>query len=152
MTQSGPAGSGFPRQRPTLSSGSHSWRREPKVRGHFTCHWDPTPAQKALYESLSTAAKDAFVESFANASIAPFGYDPLGLDGSSIQAKLVVGERYTSVHAYSWTEFEIEAKSGKLTVTNWGIAANDADDLKNDPKSVIGRVPAVVHRFEVTPK
>lgn len=111
-----------------------------------------TPAQKALYESLPTAAKDAFVESFANASIAPFGYDPLGLDGSSIQAKLVVGERYTSVHAYSWTEFEIEAKSGKLTVTNWGIAAYDADDLKNDPKSVIGRVPAVVHRFEVTPK
>ncbi|HMQ22026.1 MAG TPA: hypothetical protein PKE00_06015 [Planctomycetota bacterium] len=59
---------------------------------------------------------------------------------------------YTAAHTYGWTEFEVDPKDSKLTVTTWGIEPYTAEDLKKDPKAIVSRKPEVVSRFAVQPK
>jgi phosphodiesterase/alkaline phosphatase D-like protein len=117
-----------------------------------------SPADKALYDSLPVAPdpddvmddKDDFVKSYVNQALAQLGYDPVGLDGSSIDARLLEGD-YMAVHNYGWTEFEIDAASQLLTVTAYGVPIYTAAEMAADPAGVIGRAPAIVSRFVVTP-
>ena len=117
-----------------------------------------TPEEKALYDSLPVAPdpddevddKDDFVKSYANQALTQLGYDAVGLDGSSIDARLLEGD-YMAVHTYGWTEFEIDAASQLLTVTAYGVPAYTAAEMAADPAGVIGRAPAIVSRFVVTP-
>jgi hypothetical protein len=92
----------------------------------------------AYYESLPLAGKEDFVHALVDAQIALFGYDPLGLDGSSIPAKLLAGA-WTATHTYGWSEFAVDAATQKLTVTTWGL----------DPAH-LDATPSVVSQFEVT--
>lgn len=82
---------------------------------------------------LSTT-KDDLVKAFSNQLLsARYGYDPVGLEGSSINATLLQGD-YMAVHTFGWTEFEIAATSQSLTVTTYGIDAYTAAQLATTPR------------------
>lgn len=99
-----------------------------------------TPTQYQTYLSLPVPFKDAFVQQLVDAQVTPFGYDPIGLSGSPINATLLAGG-YVATHVYGWTEFQIAPTTGVLTVTTWGV----------DP-AVPGAVPSVQSQFRVTPQ
>ncbi len=115
-----------------------------------------TPEQKALYNSLPTAGKDAFIKQIVDAGLAPLGYDPLGLNNNLpqanglINAKLLQGD-YLSTHTYGWTKFDIDPQTQKLTVTTYGIPYYTEAEVKANPGAIASRTPTVVSQFEVTP-
>ena len=96
-----------------------------------------TQGQYAFYNSLPTAGKDAFVRSLVDGGLAPLGYNPIGLENSSIPATLLQGS-YVATHVYGWSEFEIDAATHALTVTTWGV----------DPAQPLA-APAISSRFRV---
>jgi Ca2+-binding RTX toxin-like protein len=67
------------------------------------------PTQKATYDALPAAGKDAFIKQIVNAGITPLGYDPLGLDNNLsqanglINAKLLQGD-YLATNTYGWKD------------------------------------------------
>lgn len=79
-----------------------------------------------------------------------FGYDPIGLEGSPIDANLLQGE-YIAVHTYGWTEFEIAPETAELTVTTYGVPPYTEADLLANPDPILAAEPFVVSQFEVTP-
>jgi uncharacterized repeat protein (TIGR01451 family) len=115
-----------------------------------------TPAQKAQYDVLPNAGKDAFIKNIVNSGLAPLGYDPVGLDknlpqaNGLINAKLLQGD-YVATQTYGWTEFNIDQQTQKLTVTTYGIDAYTRDQLDANPSAITGLQPKVVSQFEVTP-
>lgn len=110
-----------------------------------------TPAQKAFYDSLPRAGKDKFVQALVNNQLSLFGYDPLGLDTSKVAATLLQGS-YVAAHTYGWTEFEIEKATGQLLVTTYGIDSYTEAQLNANPSAIVGRSPAIVSQFRVTPQ
>jgi phosphodiesterase/alkaline phosphatase D-like protein/predicted AlkP superfamily pyrophosphatase or phosphodiesterase len=115
-----------------------------------------TPAQKATYDSLSPAGKNAFIKGVVDGGLAPLGYDPLGLDknlaqaNGLINAKLLQGD-YVATETYGWTEFNIDKDTQKLTVTTYGIDPYTRAELEANPTAITSRTPKVVSQFEVTP-
>jgi len=97
------------------------------------------PLQKAFYDSLPNAAKDSFLQTLLDENITPFGYGALGLEGSAVQAQLLEGG-YVATHTWGWTDVSIDAKTGALTITTWGIP----------PFTSVA--PQVQSRFRVTPQ
>jgi Ca2+-binding RTX toxin-like protein len=86
----------------------------------------------------------------------PLGYDPLGLDKNLAQAdglinaKLLQGD-YVATNTFGWTEFNIDQKTQKLTVTTYGIDAYTRQELEANPTAITNRTPKIVSQFEVTP-
>jgi phosphodiesterase/alkaline phosphatase D-like protein/predicted AlkP superfamily pyrophosphatase or phosphodiesterase len=115
-----------------------------------------TAAQKAQYDALPAAGKDAFIKNIVDSGLAPLGYDPLGLDknlpqaNGLINAKLLQGD-YVATNTYGWTEFDIDKQTQKLTVTTYGIDAYNRAELEANPTAITSRVPKIVSQFEVTP-
>jgi hypothetical protein len=115
-----------------------------------------TPAQKATYDALSAAGKNAFIKGIVDGGLAPLGYDPLGLDknlsqaNGLINAKLLQGD-YVATESYGWTEFNIDKNTQKLTVTTYGIDPYNRAELEANPSAITSRVPKIVSQFEVTP-
>ncbi len=115
-----------------------------------------TPAQKAVYDALNTAGKDAFIKGVVDGGLNPLGYDPLGLDknlaqaNGLINAKLLQGD-YVATHVYGWTEFDINKQTQKLTVTTYGIEPYTRAELEANPAAVTSRQPQIVSQFEVLP-
>ncbi len=115
-----------------------------------------TPQQKALYDSLPTAGKDAFIKQIVNAGLQPLGYDPIGLDANlpiaagKIDATLLQGD-YVATHVYGWTQFDIDQETQVLTVTTYGIQPYTEAELRANPAAIISRRPEVVSQFQVTP-
>ncbi len=109
-----------------------------------------SPAQVAFYQSLPRAGKDAFLGNIVDAQLTPLGYTPLGLQDSSIPATLLQGS-YIATHVYGWTEFSIDATSGQLRVTTYGIDYYDRAELLANPTEVTNRIPTVVSEFVVNP-
>lgn len=109
-----------------------------------------TPAQVAFYQSLPRAGKDAFVRNLVDSAITPLGYDPLGLEGSPIDATLEAGS-YVATHTYGWTEFQVDANDQSLRIITWGIDPYTDADLLN-PATVTNRQPAIVQQFVVRPQ
>jgi alkaline phosphatase D len=121
--------------------------------------------QKALYDALPVANdsdstvndKDDFVKQLINAQLSPLGYDPVGLNANLpaaeglIDATLLKGD-YIAGHSYGWTEFDINPRTQKLTVTTYGIAPYTAAELKADPEGIAARQPKIVSQFAVNPK
>ena len=103
-----------------------------------------------FYSRLTPLRQDRFFLSTANRLLRWFGYSPVGLQGTSIDANLTEGG-YIAVNAYGWGEFEINADTQRLLVTTYGIPWYDQFDLANDPEEVLSRVPAVISQFEVEP-
>lgn len=109
-----------------------------------------TPAQVAFYQSLPRAGKDAFVRNLVDSAITPLGYDPLGLEGSPIDATLEAGS-YVATHTYGWTEFQVDANDQSLRIITWGIDPYTDAALLN-PATVTNRQPAIVQQFVVRPQ
>ena len=115
-----------------------------------------TTAQKAQYDALPAAGKDAFIKNIVNGGLTSLGYDPVGLDNNLsqanglINAKLLQGD-YVATNTYGWTEFDIDKDTQKLTVTTYGIDAYSRSELEANPTSVTSRTPKIVSQFEVTP-
>ncbi|OZA36288.1 MAG: hypothetical protein B7X87_14305 [Hydrogenophilales bacterium 17-64-34] len=55
-----------------------------------------------------------------------------------------------ATHSYGWTEFEIDAATGELIVTTWGIPDYSYDELIANPDLITGLTPQIVSRFSVT--
>ena len=115
-----------------------------------------TPQQKAFYDSLPTAGKDAFIKQIVDGGLQPLGYDPVGLDknlaiaNGKIDATLLVGD-YVATHVYGWTQFDVDATTQKLTVTTYGIPYYTAEDVLANPAAITSLTPTVVSQFEVNP-
>ncbi|OYX28730.1 MAG: hypothetical protein B7Z03_11000 [Hydrogenophilales bacterium 32-62-9] len=118
-----------------------------------------TPEQVAYYDSLpNDLAKDQFIKALVNAQVLPLGYSGLGLEGSGIPFTNLmptlpgVGQLDYSLatHSYGWTEFEIDAATGELIVTTWGIPDYSYDELTANPDLITGLTPQIVSRFSVT--
>ncbi len=77
-------------------------------------------------------------------------FDPLGLDHSPLSARRISGE-WVSLHAYGWTEFEMDAATRRLRVRVWGIDWYDEETLRRTPIDVLTRQPEVLTEFEVAP-
>lgn len=102
--------------------------------------------EKATYEKLDRIGKDRFVKGVVNKMVRAQGLDPLGLDGSPIQATLDTGE-YEILHSFGWAEFEVAGAD--LTVTSYGIDSYRKVDLATDPAEIARRRPQVIGRFRV---
>ncbi|MDP2025602.1 alkaline phosphatase [Sulfuriferula sp.] len=118
-----------------------------------------SPAQVAFYNSLpSDIAKDQFIKQLVDAQVLPLGYSGLGLEGSGIPftnlMPTVPGygqlDYALATHSFGWTEFEIDAISGELIVTTYGIPDYSYDELTADPAAITGLTPQIVSRFSVT--
>lgn len=118
-----------------------------------------SPESQSAYQRLPVAPdgdsvpddKDDFVKKVLDDALAWFGDDPVGLDGSSIDAALLIGD-YLAVHTFGWTEFDIEANSQQLTVTTYGIPAYSASDLATDASAILALEPSIVSQFQVNPQ
>jgi phosphodiesterase/alkaline phosphatase D-like protein len=103
--------------------------------------------ERFVYDSLSMDDKDEAFQETLDEFLEEFGYDPTGLEGSSIDATLLEG-RYVRVHSFGWVEFHVDAATQELEVTTWGAGSyepGDADEAAD-------RVPVVLSRFTVRPK
>lgn len=120
--------------------------------------------QLAFYNSLPNAPdtdsflndKDDFAKFILNQIIAGLGYDPIGLNNNlaiaagKIDATLLQGDYFVS-HDYGWTDFNIDATTGELLVTTYGIPGYTEADLSSNPAAVLALNPTIVSQFEVTP-
>ncbi|MGQ9872754.1 phytase [Leptodesmis sp.] len=122
------------------------------------------PTQWALYDSLPITNdgdslpndKDDFIKQIVNDGLVSLGYDPIGLNNNLaiasglINAKLLQGD-YVALHTYSWTQFDIDADTQKLTVTTYGIPYYTEAELLANPGAITSLTPEVVSQFEVMP-
>ncbi|MGF1475326.1 MAG: esterase-like activity of phytase family protein [Geminicoccaceae bacterium] len=89
--------------------------------------------------------------------LAPFGFDPIGLDDNLpqaeglIDAELLQGD-YVSAFTFGWTQFDIDAETQELTVTTFGVPPYDEADIAADPQAILDREPEIVSQFRVTPQ
>jgi phosphodiesterase/alkaline phosphatase D-like protein len=123
-----------------------------------------TAEQKRIYDALPVANdtdslvndKDDFIKQIVNGGLSSLGYDPVGLNTNLpqadglIQANLLKGD-YVATHTYGWTEFDIDQRTQKLTVTTYGINSYSEAELLKNPGAITGLMPTVVSQFEVLP-
>lgn len=118
-----------------------------------------TPQQAAFYGSLPVANdadsipndKDDFFKLVTDGVLAQFGYDPIGLNNNLVQAdglldaNLLQGD-YVAVHTFGWTRFDVDQRTGDLTVTTYGIPPYGPE---SGPRPAVPPVPQVVSQFTV---
>ena len=111
-----------------------------------------SPEVAAQYAATPPAARELIFQQVVNGAIAPFGYDPLGLDNNLDQARGLLDATlaqglYTATTTFGWTEFVVDGATGALTVRTWGVPPYDAA-AATDPAAV-AREPTVVSEFTV---
>ncbi len=117
-----------------------------------------TADQAAAYAGLPVAYdaddtvndKDDFIKQLVNGTLAPLGYDTLGLAGAKLPAKLVKGD-YVSFHAYGWTELVVDPTTEQLTVNYHAIPWYSQADLAANTAEVMARAPTIVNTFTLLP-
>ena len=111
-----------------------------------------TKAQADAYATLPAAQREAFFQNVVNTQIDSFGYDRLGLVDNLAQAqgifdaKLTTGT-WTATTTFGWTQFDVDATTGALTVQTWGIAPYTQADATT--ANVIARTPTLQSAFTV---
>lgn len=100
------------------------------------------------YELAERTGRDRLLADWLDGLLVSWGYDPIGLEGSGVPARLLAGA-WVSMHTFGWTEFEIDADSQVLRVTTWGIDWYDGSEVLSDPAGVLHREPEVVSEFVV---
>jgi alkaline phosphatase D len=106
-----------------------------------------TPLEREAYDAMSMDDQDAFFRNLLDTVLEDEGFDPTGLEGSSIDATLEEGS-YVRAHAFGWVELQIAPVTGVLTVSVWGIESYEPDDADDAAE----RVPFLLTRFTVNPK
>jgi alkaline phosphatase D len=108
----------------------------------------PGAISPAVYASLSPAQQEGYVQTLVNAQITPLGYDPIGLQGSSIPATLLQGS-YSATNTFGWTEFDVNKDTLALTVTTWGVPSYTEAQLLANPDLITALQPQIVSQFVV---
>ncbi|MGC9525350.1 MAG: alkaline phosphatase D family protein [Limnospira sp.] len=112
-----------------------------------------TREAKAVYDSLETRSlRDAFIQDVFDSRLVALGYDPVGLQGSGIDAQEVIPAPYVAVHTFGWTEFVVDENTRQLLVTTYGVEPYSQIDVETVPAQIIGRQPEVVSQFLVNPE
>lgn len=117
-----------------------------------------TEEEATLYNSVPISIdgdtelddKDDVFRNVFDQRIAVSNFDPIGLNDSPINAKLIQGD-YVAAHTFNWSEYEIDAETQVLTVTVYGTTPYSQDDVTNNPADVQSRTPEIVSQFVVTP-
>ncbi|NER37522.1 MAG: phosphodiesterase [Oscillatoria sp. SIO1A7] len=108
-------------------------------------------SEKDRYNALSDREeRDAFVRQLIDSQILALGYDPIGLEGSEINAELLEGT-YIGGHTFGWTEFEVDAQTQELTVTTYGVEPYSQDEIEANPEAIATQTPFVVSQFTIDP-
>ncbi len=107
---------------------------------------------QAEYLALTDrAARDQYVHEILDYRTATLlGYDPIGLEGSEIDATLLQGA-FLATHTYGWTEFDIAPGTGQLTVTTYGVNPYTEASLLANPDPILNAQPEIVAQFVVNP-
>lgn len=122
----------------------------PTVAGLAASLGLPGALPLAVYNGLPLAQQEAYITALVNAQITPLGYDPLGLQGSDINATLLQGG-YTATNSFGWTDFHVDPVTKWLTVTTWGIPWYDEATLLANPNLITGMQPTILSQFVVQP-
>ena len=105
---------------------------------------------QAEYLALTDVdARNQYVREVLDARITPLGFDPVGLEGSGIDAELLQGE-YIAAHNYGWSEFEIDPISQILTVTTYGVEPYTEAELLANPDLAL-QEPEIRNQFTIAP-
>jgi phosphodiesterase/alkaline phosphatase D-like protein len=106
----------------------------------------------AAYQAATLEGKDGVLQDLFNRFVLGLqGYTPLGLEESLIDATFQTGG-YVLGHSFGWTEFDIAAETGVLTVTTYGVPGYDRETLEADPAAIIAMQPAILSQFTVNPQ
>ncbi|MDZ4765816.1 MAG: alkaline phosphatase D family protein, partial [Chloroflexota bacterium] len=106
----------------------------------------------AAYQTSTLEEKDGVLQDLFNRFVLGLqGYSELGLEDSLIDATFETGG-YVLGHSFGWTEFDIAAESGALTVTTYGVPAYDRETVEADPAAIIAMQPAILSAFTVNPQ
>ena len=146
----GPGGSQVQSGAWEISTGSGAYAAPfgPTVAGLAAALGLPGTLPLSYYLSLPAVQQEAYITGLLNAQITPFGYDPIGLAGSGIPFKQMVGGP-TATNSFGWTEFEVDQVTQRLTVTTWGTPWYDESFLLANPFIVAAMQPQVLQRFTV---
>lgn len=104
-----------------------------------------------IYKDRDRIGQDKQVAWAMNILLERWGLTRIGLDDAPIRATLLEGS-WDSLHAFGWTEFDIDATTQALTVTTYGVDWYDTADLAERPFDVLALTPEVVSRFIVAPE
>ncbi len=157
----------FQPQNPTsafeISTGSVAFDAPfgPTVAGLAAATGLITPISYTQYLSLPVSSdldsipndRDDFVKLVLNEQLtnSALNYDPVGLDGSPINAELLQGD-YMAVHTFGWTEFDIAPDTQVLTVTTYGIPSYTSVDMITMPSQLLTLTQQIVSQFRVIPQ
>lgn len=104
-----------------------------------------------IYLSLPAAQQEAYIQTLTNGLLTPLGYNPIGLEGSPINATLLAGG-YTVTNSYGWTEFDVDAPSQALTITTYGVPYYPKETVQANPAAIAALSPTIYSRFRVVPQ
>jgi len=135
----------------STGSGAYAPPFGPTVAGIAAGLGLPGTIPLSVYLSLPPATQEAYIAGLINAQVVPLGYSALGLADSGIAFSQQVGGP-TVTNNFSWTEFDVDALTQRLTVTTWGIPWYDANTLLAAPALITALQPGVLQRFTVEPK
>ena len=111
---------------------------------------DAQSKSQAEYLALTNVdEKNQFVREVLDARLTPLGFDPVGLEGSGIDAELLQGE-YIAAHNYGWSEFEIDPITQALTVTTYGVEPYTEGNLLANPE-IAQQHPTIRNQFTINP-
>lgn len=104
------------------------------------------PQLQAAWATGDPATREFVLQTLINGQIATLGYDPIGLNGSGLNATLLAG-RYIATQSYGWTEFNIDPNTQELLVTTWGIPSYTQSTIG----AALNAQPQIVSQFRVAP-
>jgi hypothetical protein len=107
--------------------------------------------QLKLYNTLPVVAKELAMKQLIDAQVTPFGYDPVGLDGSDINVVSSKGG-WLATSVYGWTEFEIDAATQELHIIVYGTPPYTKEELDADPDKITSQEIKPVIEFTVSPQ
>lgn len=105
-------------------------------------------ASRADFDALPLPERDRLFESVINTLLNVAGLDPLGFNGSVINAQWEVGGP-VAAHSYGWTEFELDRNTHELVVTTRGIPAYTTAEIS---PAIVTQIPKVLSQFRVFPQ
>jgi phosphodiesterase/alkaline phosphatase D-like protein len=133
---------------------------------YLTINSLPTQGERsnAAYSILVTAnpaLRNAVLQVLLNAQLASdqlYGaLDPIGLDTSVFNYTVTAGnlpgtpanEAFFQTFSFGWNEFEIDAITGELKVTTYGIPSYTEAELNANPSLITAQNPTVLSQFTV---